>query len=194
MENITVNKITDGNIEECRDLCNELMHFQQAQATLSPQSFAGMNFDTRMKPSFDKAERSQVVVVKDGNKPIGYVFSTIESINNGDKSTFPEWAPIQGVVNCQGFYSDGVDLPEKCGCLNNLYLKPEYQSAGLGSQLLSVAMEWFASFSDVNLVFVYISNGNDRALAFYEKYGFVFSHDVFGGFIKAAYYKFNKDV
>ena len=50
-------------------------------------------------------------------------------------------------------------------------------------------MEWLESFSDVNVIFVYISNGNDAALDFYLKNGFIYSHDVFGGFIKTAYKK-----
>lgn len=58
---------------------------------------------------------------------------------------------------------------------------------GIGSKLLNKAMEWLESFPDVNVSFVYISNGNDNALDFYIKHGFTFSHDVFGEFIKAAY-------
>ena len=49
MENITVEIVQDGNIEQCRALCDELMAFQKSQATLSPESFDFMNFDTRMK-------------------------------------------------------------------------------------------------------------------------------------------------
>ena len=48
-------------------------------------------------------------------------------------------------------------------------------------------MDWLESFADVNLTFIYISNGNDEALNFYLSRGFTYSHDVFGGFIKAVY-------
>jgi hypothetical protein len=54
-----------------------------------------------------------------------------------------------------------------------------------------MSMEWLESFKDVDLVFIYVSNGNDAALHFYLSRGFTFSHDVFGGFIKAVY-KFKK--
>jgi len=50
-----------------------------------------------------------------------------------------------------------------------------------------MTMEWLESFADVNLIFVYISNGNEDALQFYLNHGFTFSHNVFGGFITAAY-------
>jgi GNAT superfamily N-acetyltransferase len=89
--------------------------------------------------------------------------------------------------NSIGFYPDNIKLPQKIGCLNNLYIKEEYRGLKIGNQLFAKAMEWFRGFKDVRLLFVYISNGNDAALDFYLKRGFTYSHDVFGRFIKAAY-------
>lgn len=116
---------------------------------------------------------------------MGYVFSTIENTESGDKSQIPDWAPRTGPESVMGFYPDWT--PEKVGCLNHLYLRREYQRTGIGKKLLDAAMEWIEGFPDVSVTFVYISNGNDAALDFYLKHGFIFSHDVFGGFIKAAY-------
>lgn len=186
MRNISIEIIQDGKIELCRELCDELMFFQKSKAFIRPELFDQMSFDTRMKKSYAAALRSQVVLARNGSGfPAGYVFSTIDDVTVAAGTAFPDWAPK--VENGVGFYPDWVSLPQKIGCLNNLYLRAEYRGSGLGGRLFDIAMEWLESFSDVNLIFVYISNGNDAALQFYLNRGFTFSHDVFGGFIKAVY-------
>ena len=182
---ITFEVVADGNIEQCRDLCNELMAFQKSKAVIAPEAFDKMSFDTRLKYSFENSPVNQAIVAKDAGTPIGYVFSTIESVKGGDKSVIPDWAP--GGKDAMGFYPPWENLPDKAGCLSQIYVRPGYQGAGIGIRLFEDAMRWLESFSDVDITFVYISNGNDAALNFYLKRGFTFSHDVFGGFIKAAY-------
>lgn len=192
MGNIVFETVLDGNIEQCRELCNELMAFQKSKAGISPESFDLMNFDTRMKPSYANALDAHVVVVKDDGVPVGYVFSSIESIEEGDKSSLPDWAPSGDQSGWMAFYPDWDDLPEKCGCLNHLYLRKGYRGTGIGSKLYDMSMDWMKNHGDIDLAFVYISNGNDSALDFYLRHGFTFSHDVFGGFIKAAYCRLDK--
>lgn len=190
MQNITFEILEDGNIEQCRVLCNELMAFQKSKAYIQPELFDLMDFDTRMKKSYENALRSQVIIVKDNDIPVGYVFSTIEAVSAAEKNAYPDWAPV--VENSMGFYPDWVVLPQNIGCLSNLYLRDAYRGTGLGTKLFDMTMEWLGSFPDVNLVFVYISNGNDAALKFYLDHGYIFSHNVFGEFIKAAYLRFDK--
>jgi GNAT superfamily N-acetyltransferase len=184
---IEIEVVKDGNIEQCRDLCNELMSFQKSLAIIAPEAFDNMNFETRLKASFENSPVNQIIIAKDNGIPIGYVFSTIENVNHGDKNHIPDWAPVDGLQAVKGFYPDWNDFPKRVGCLNHLFFKASYRGMGIGSKLLNMAMEWLESFPDVNVSFVYISNGNDDALDFYIKHGFTFSHDVFGGFIKAAY-------
>lgn len=74
MKNITIETITNGDIEQCRDLCNELMAFQKSKAFIAPEKFDLMTFDTRMKKSYESSMASQVVVIKDDGFPVGYVF------------------------------------------------------------------------------------------------------------------------
>lgn len=186
MRDIAIEIIQDGNIELCRELCDELMFFQKSKAFIRPELFDQMSFDTRMKKSYAAALRSHVALARNGSGfPAGYVFSTIDEVTDADRTAFPDWAP--SAENGIGFYPDWVSLPQKIGCLSNLFLRAEYRGSGLGSRLFDITMEWLESFSDVNLFFVYISNGNDAAMQFYLNRGFTFSHDVFGGFIKAAY-------
>jgi len=185
MESIILEPVNGGNIGLCRDLCNELMAFQKAQATFAPECFDMMSFDTRMKKSFESAQRSHVLIAKDNCVPAGYVFSTIDNVTESDRAAYPDWAPK--VENGVGFYPDWLKLPQKIGCLSNLYLREKYRSTGLGAKLFDAAMLWLESFEDVDLSFVFISNGNKNALDFYLKHGFTHSHEVFGGFITAAY-------
>ncbi|MBO9596989.1 MAG: GNAT family N-acetyltransferase [Cohnella sp.] len=184
MTNLIIEAVRDGNIEPCRQLCDELMAFQKSKATIAPELFDLMNFDTRMQRSYESALRSHVIVAKDNGVPIGYVFATIEDIEE-KKTAYPDWAPR--TVGSLGFYPDWPDLPNKVGCLNNLYVRDGYRGLGLGSKLFDRAMDWLENFPNVDLVFIYISNGNDEALNFYLSRGFTYSHDVFGGFIKAVY-------
>ena len=190
MQNITIEIIDDENIELCRELCNELMAFQQSKAVIAPECFDGMNFDTRMKSSYDTALHKQVIVAKDNGKPVGYVFSTVDEVEEQARRYFPDWAPTaEGSI---GFYPDWAKLPQKIGCLSNLFVSEGYKGLGLGSKLFNMSMEWIDGFKDCELTFVYISNGNDRAYDFYIHKGFTYSHKVFGGFVKAAYYKHAK--
>jgi GNAT superfamily N-acetyltransferase len=186
LKDVALEVVSDGNIEQCRELCNELMAFQKTKAVIAPEGFDWMNFDTRMKKSYESALASQVVVAKDGGVPVGYAFSVLQKVESV-KEPYPDWLPANDGAEFRGFYPNWDNLPPKVGCLNNLYFRPAYRGMGLGARMLKMAMEWFGGFSDINLVFVYISNGNDAAYDFYLKHGFAFSHDVFGGFIKAAF-------
>lgn len=176
MDNITIEVVKDGNIEQCRELCNELMAFQKSKATIEPERFDTMSFETRMKKSYESSLENQVIVVKDNGIPVGYAFSTVEDTEgNKGSGLHPEWD----------------NIPKKIGCLSNLYFRDKYRGLGLGSKMFEMSMEWLESFQDVDLIFIYVSNGNDAALKFYLSRGFTFSHDVWGGFIKAVY-KFKK--
>lgn len=187
MQTITIETINDGNIEPCRLLCDELMAFQKSKARLYPQAFDTMTFETRMKKSYENALEKHVAVVRDNEIPVGYVFSTINIVQEKERGYMPDWAPKNG--NVTGFYPDWVELPQKIGCLSNLYLRDGYKGMGFGSTLTNMAMDWFSSFEDCKLVFVYISNGNDAALDFYTKKGFTYSHEVFGGFIVSCVFR-----
>lgn len=183
MGSISIEIVKGKDIEQCRDLCNELMALQRSLAKIYSECFKEMNFDTRMKKSYVNALRSHIAVAFDERKPIGYVFSTIDQVTETHRQGFPEWAPQIG----QGFYPDWLKLPQHIGCLSNLYLREEYRHLGLGEKLMNISINWLESFSDTNISFVFVSNGNEKALSFYQKNNFLFSHEVFGGFITAMY-------
>ena len=44
-------------------------------------------------------------------------------------------------------------------------------------------MDWLNSFKSISDLFVFVSNGNDNALKFYQSKGFKVSHQILDGFI-----------
>lgn len=139
---------------------------------MKPERLTGMNFDNRLKPSFESAKEKFFLVAFGGEKVICYVFAVVVTIS---KDSMP--------------YKMGIlptNLPEGTllGELGNIYVMPEYQGKNIGKELADRAMEWIKSHENVNHCLVCVSNGNNAA-TFYAKYGFEFNHDVMGGFIKA---------
>ncbi|GHT02682.1 hypothetical protein AGMMS50276_32680 [Synergistales bacterium] len=182
---LSIEQINSRDIEQCRDLYNELMAFQKSKATIAREAFDMLSFDMR-KEKYESAEAGQFVVAKDKGEPVGYVFSVVEEVPTVP-SPYPVWAPVKSGEKALGFYPDWDNLPAKAGCLSNIYVREPYRAIGLGSKLFDISMRWFESLPDINLVFIHVSNGNDAAFDFYCKRGFTYSHDVFGGFIKAVY-------
>lgn len=166
--------LQEENYDSCRDLCNELMQYQKNQAIINKEKFDSMNYETRMKPSLKIAIENNIILVRDKDIPIAYIYSTINYTSEMKKSQFPllpEWD----------------NLPEKIGHLNNLYVQKKYQNMSLGKKLFNLSMKWLESFEDINLILVHVSNGNKTAYDFYIKNGFEFSHDILGGFIKCLF-------
>ena len=177
--------VESKDLERCRDLYGELMALQKSKAFMAKESFDLLTFDARKK-GYESALNSSLLLAEDHGTPVGYVFSVVEEV--GDvHGPFPAWAPPKNSENSLGFFPDWENLPPKVGCLSNLYIRDAYRGTGLGSKLFDLSMEWFEGLPEIDLVFIYISNGNDAAFDFYLKKGFTYSHEVFDGFIKAVY-------
>ena len=168
--NLQYEVIPEEKIEYCRDLCNELMVFQKSKAYITPELFDNMNFDTRMVPSINSALYNYIVVVKDNDKIVAYVYSNIspkEAYSN-DFATFFDLSSVKG---------------NDVGCLSQFYIKEEYRQYGIGSKLFNMSMEWLNKFDDVEDYFIFVSNGNENALEFYKRKGFSVSNVILDGFI-----------
>ncbi len=85
MAYITYETLIGGQIEQYRDLCNELMAFQQAKATIATGYFKGVNFDSRRKKSFDHALGAQLIAVSTVIYTSGQVF--LMQSSSGSKGT-----------------------------------------------------------------------------------------------------------
>jgi ribosomal protein S18 acetylase RimI-like enzyme len=178
-------EIRGGELELCRGLCDALMAHQAAKAKLHPEVLRAMNFNNRLMPSFERAKEKQLIAAFDGDRPVGYVFSTAAWETEASKTERPEWAAGVSGARETGFYPDSLPMPQKIGCLNNLYVLPDYRGRHIAYTLCAKTMEWFQNVAAVQTAFVYISNGNDGVISLYRNLGFRYSHDVFGGFILA---------
>ncbi|WP_134684858.1 GNAT family N-acetyltransferase [Brevibacillus migulae] len=168
--NIQYEVISEDRIACLKDLCNELMAYQKSKAAIRPELFDGMSFETRMVPSVRSASANHIVAVKDGDEIVGYVYSTI--------------APKETYANEFATFFD-MDSVKKTnvGCLSQFYIREGYRQHGIGSVLFEKAMEWLRSHEEIDDLFIYVSNGNDDALRFYQKKGFPVSHQILDGFI-----------
>lgn len=175
---ITFKEITDGNVAVCRELCNALMKHQADNGVMHAEVLRAMNFDNRLKPSFEHSKEKQLIVAYDGDVPVGYVFSSADDETEESKTMRPSWAAQLSGVNEIGMYPEWLALPNKVGCLNNLYVMPAYRGRHIAASLCDRAMHWLKQLEAIAYLYVYISNGNDQVIDFYKKYGFTFSHDV----------------
>ncbi|WP_435790615.1 GNAT family N-acetyltransferase [Clostridium sp.] len=80
------------------------------------------------------------------------------------------------------FDLDSVENDE-VGCLSQFYIKEDYRNTGIGSVLCEKSMEWLNSFKSIRDLFVFVSNGNENALKFYQGKAFKISHQISDGFI-----------
>ena len=178
---------TKGDVEICRELCDRLMQHQAARTSnpLYCGILGAMSFENRLRPAFSMAEEKQLIVAYDAGRPIGYVYTNAEIVTEEKFQERPDWAQKLG-EGTLGFYPEWLRLPAKIGDLNNLYVLPAYQGTGVGRELMKRAMLWLRQLKDAENLFVYVADGNP-VKGLFEKYGFRYSHDVFGGIIKAYY-------
>ncbi|MGM0834743.1 MAG: GNAT family N-acetyltransferase [Bacillota bacterium] len=167
---LTYETIGVNNIEILRDPCNALMNYQKSKASITPERFDAMNFETRLLPSIANAVHNYTVVVKDEDKVVGYVYTNVspKEVYSNEFATFFDPSSVKG------------DL---AGCLSQFYIKEGYRQYGIGSKLFQMSIDWLDQFKEVEDYFIFVSNGNDHALEFYQRKGFKVSHEILDGFI-----------
>lgn len=57
------------------------------------------------------------------------------------------------------------------GEIDSLYIKSQFRGASLGMLLTETAMSWLSGL-DCCQISVYVAEGNEKAIPFYEKFGF----------------------
>ncbi len=167
---ITYELVPEEQLSIVKNLCNELMVYQKSLATVRPELFDGMSFETRMVPSVKNAKANQIIAAMDGDEVVGYVYSNVspKEVYSNEFATFFDMDSVKG---------------NDVGCLSQFYIKDGYRSMGIGSVLYEKSKEWLDSQHDVHDQFIYVSNGNDSALSFYKSKGFKISHQILDGFI-----------
>lgn len=74
-------------------------------------------------------------------------------------------------VAMAGGFRDGED--RTVAHLVAVWVAPEWRGAGAAAPLVEAVCAWAAALPGVSRISAYVSEGNDRALRFYEKAGFV---------------------
>jgi len=69
MIKITYHDFSNGPIEQCCNLCNARMYLQAERSKKHTMVLRSMNFDTRLKPSFENAEKRFLYMAYDDVKP-----------------------------------------------------------------------------------------------------------------------------
>lgn len=167
--------VPESNVCIIKDLCDELMAYQKSMATIRPELFDGMCFETRMLPSIKSAKANYIIAAYDGDETVGYAYSNISP-----KATY---SGNVATLQCDCFFDFASVEGDDVGCLSQFYIKEGYRSAGIGSVLFDRSMDWLGSFAYIRDLFIFVSNGNGSALKFYLKKGFKISHQILGGFI-----------
>ena len=162
--------ISEDSIICIKDLCNELMSYQKSKSYIHSELFDSMNFESRMLPSVKSAKANYILVAKDGNDVVGYVYSNI-SLKETYSNEFATFFDLDSVEN------------DEVGCLSQFYIKDSYRNIGIGTVLFEKSIDWLNSFKSISNFFIFVSNGNDNALKFYQGKGFNISHQILDGFI-----------
>lgn len=157
-----------------KDLCNELMTYQKSKASIHPEFFDAMNFESRMLPSLKSAKANFLIAAYDVNHVVGYAYSNIapKQIYTSNFAT----------LKCDSFFDFDSVEGDFVGCLSQLYIRDDYRGKGIGSVLFERSMDWLNA-QNVKDLFIFVSNGNSHALKFYQDKGFRYSHDILDGFI-----------
>ncbi|MDP4088870.1 MAG: GNAT family N-acetyltransferase [Bacillota bacterium] len=167
--------ISEEEIICIKDMCDGLMAYQKSKASIHPEWFDNMCFETRLVPSVKGAKANYIVAAKDGDEIVGYAYSNI-----CPKRTYSGgFATLEPV---DFFDFDSVEN-EDVGCLSQFFIKENYRGSGIGSVLFDKSMEWLNSFKRISDRFIFVSNGNEGALRFYQHKGFRISHEILNGFI-----------
>lgn len=167
--------ISNDDVILVKDLCNDLMTYQRSKASIHPEWFDNMSFETRMVPSVKGAKANYIIIAKDDEEVVGYAFSNIchKHIYSGGFATLD---PVD-------FFDFDSVKGDDVGSLSQFYIKEDYQNKGIGSVLFNNSMEWLNSSKSIEDIFIFVSNGNHNALKFYRGKGFNVSHDILDGFI-----------
>lgn len=178
---ITYKEFKGKNIDFLKPLVNELMTFQTGCANVHPEIMASMNYDNRLKYQYKGSNNELMLVAYAYEKPIGFAYGAVSQVTLEHLYVKPEWAKE---LDGNGFYPNDYDVPKSIGTFKLLYVNENYRGLKIGKRLSNDLMIWLKS-SDVEDLWVYVANGNEKVGKFYENYGFNFSHSVYCGFIDA---------
>ena len=126
--------MTSSDAMCCKTLCNKLMKHQASVAVKYSELLSKMNFENRLKETFDKAQCKKLIVAYYNKKPIGYIYGEIFEVTESNIGTFKPFANqvSDEDANGYGLIPPTLKLPAYIAELVNLYVEPEYRSEHVG--------------------------------------------------------------
>ena len=137
-------------------------HFAQVDDTAESLPFANLRgAHSYMQQMIDDSENMNgaMYVAEENGEVVGFIQGVIIDHQPGQDAVF-----------------DAVHEPRKDGWIGLLYVEPEQRGSGIGRALLDEMKRYFQS-KNCDTLRLKVLNGNQRAIAFYEKYGFT-AHEV----------------
>ena len=69
--------ISEDNLISIKPLCNDLMLYQKSKASIHPEFFDSMCFETIMVPTVKESKANYIAVARDEDEIVGYAYSTV---------------------------------------------------------------------------------------------------------------------
>lgn len=137
-------------------------HFAQVDDTAESLPFASpRDAHNYMQQMIDDSENMNgaIYVAEENGEVVGFIQGVIIDHQPGQDAVF-----------------DAVHAPRKDGWIGLLYVEPEQLGSGIGRALLDEMKHYFQG-KNCDTLRLKVLSGNQRAIAFYEKYGFM-AHEV----------------
>lgn len=131
-------------------------HFAQVDDTAESLSFANLrDAHDYMQQMINDSENMNgaMYVAEENGQVVGFIQGVIIDHQPGQDAVF-----------------DAVHAPRKDGWIGLLYVEPEQRGSGIGRALLDEMKRYFQS-KNCDTLRLKVLSGNQRAIAFYEKYG-----------------------
>lgn len=131
-------------------------YFAQVDNTAESLSFASpRDAHDYMQRMIDDSENMNgaIYVAEENGEVVGFIQGVIIDHQPGQDAVF-----------------DAVHAPRKDGWIGLLYVEPEQRGSGIGRTLLDEMKRYFQS-KNCDTLRLKVLSGNQRAIAFYEKYG-----------------------
>lgn len=137
-------------------------YFAQVDDTAESLSFASpRDAHDYMQRMIDDSENMNgaIYVAEENGEVVGFIQGVIIDHQPGQDAVF-----------------DAVHAPRKDGWIGLLYVEPEQRGSGIGRALMDEMKRYFQS-KNCDTLRLKVLSGNQRAIAFYKKYGFM-EHEV----------------
>lgn len=95
----------------------------------------------------------------------------LELLQKSEAGGFHAVVVVDRMMNKIIGYCVSTVSQDRQGCLESIYIEPEYRNSGIGDKLMRQALEWMDK-KQAKTKTLTVGIGNERVLVFYSRYGF----------------------